>query len=82
MKARVFFAGHRVRSHKASKSREAEKLLDAAGFVHSHLKKGDAPGQDKFTGVRPHTRGDIQIGYAKSTGLGSGDYELLRLDAE
>jgi uncharacterized Fe-S center protein len=49
------------------------------GFVHSHLNAHHAPGEDKFTGVWAHTRGEVQLAYAESIGLGSAEYELVRL---
>lgn len=50
------------------------------GFAQSQLNKGHAPGQNKFTGTWSHTRGDVQLSYAASIGLGTTDYELIRID--
>ena len=49
------------------------------GCVHSHLNTHHAPGEDKFTGVWSHTRGEVQLSYAESIGLGSTVYELVEL---
>lgn len=47
------------------------------GFVHSHLKDNHAPGQNKFTGTWSRTRGEVQLSYAESIGLGSTHYEII-----
>lgn len=49
------------------------------GFSHSHLKENHEPGQNKFTGVWSQTRGDVQLSYAESIGLGTMDYELIEI---
>ena len=49
------------------------------GFADSLLRHGHAPGGDKFTGTWSHTRGDVQLSYAESIGLGSTDYDLVTL---
>ena len=49
------------------------------GFVHSHLKSNLGVGEDKFKGVWKYTMGEVQLNYAASIGLGSLEYELIKL---
>ena len=49
------------------------------GCANSHLSANHAPGEDKFTGVWPHTRGDVQLAHAASIGMGSLEYEIIRV---
>lgn len=49
------------------------------GFSHSHLERNHEPGQDKFTGTWPHTRGEVQLSHAESIGLGSTRYRLVEI---
>jgi uncharacterized Fe-S center protein len=49
------------------------------GFVHSHLTANHAPGENKFAGTWPRTRGEVQLAYAEAIGLGNTAYELVRL---
>jgi len=49
------------------------------GFTHSHLGHNHEPGQDKFTGTWSHTRGEIQLSYAESIGLGGTKYTLVEI---
>ena len=49
------------------------------GFKESLLTHHHEPGGDKFTGMRPNTDGTRQLRYAEEIGLGSRDYELVRL---
>jgi uncharacterized Fe-S center protein len=50
-----------------------------SGFRHSHLKHNHEPGQDKFTGTWSDTRGETQLNYAESIGLGSTKYTLVEM---
>ncbi|MGA2104570.1 MAG: DUF362 domain-containing protein [Methanoregula sp.] len=49
------------------------------GFAESLLSRHRHPGEDKFTGMRPNTDGPRQLRYAEELGLGTRDYELIRL---
>jgi uncharacterized Fe-S center protein len=49
------------------------------GFTHSGLKHNHEPGRDKFTGTWIHTRGEVQLNYAASIGLGSTQYTLVEV---
>ncbi|MCL1939159.1 MAG: DUF362 domain-containing protein [Desulfovibrionaceae bacterium] len=49
------------------------------GFTHSRLKHNHEPGQDKFTGTWSYTRGEVQLNYAASIGLGSTEYTLVEI---
>ena len=49
------------------------------GFENSLLECNFEPGEDKFKGIREHTQGTIQIDYGVEIGLGSADYELIKL---
>ncbi len=47
------------------------------GLAHSLLQHNLEPGADKFKGVWPHTRGEVQLGHAQAIGLGSTAYKLV-----
>ncbi len=47
------------------------------GFVQSHLKANHGPGENKFTGTWANTRGEVQLAYAESIGLGTTRYNLV-----
>jgi uncharacterized Fe-S center protein len=49
------------------------------GFKESLLARHLHPGEDKFSGLRPNTDGPRQLRYAEELGLGTRDYELVRL---
>ena len=49
------------------------------GFAESFLSRHRHPGEDKFTGLRPNTDGTRQLQYAEELGMGTRDYELVRL---
>ena len=49
------------------------------GFTESFLSAHHHPGDDKFTGMRPNTDGTRQLRYAEEIGLGTRDYELVRI---
>lgn len=36
-------------------------------------------GEDKFTAIHPETRGDLQLSYGESLGMGTRNYELIEL---
>jgi uncharacterized Fe-S center protein len=45
----------------------------------SEKETGLLPNEDKFKAVHPKTRGDIQLEYGETIGLGTRDYELVEL---
>ena len=49
------------------------------GFTDSELHKNHAKGSDKFKGTWNNTDGYRQVRYAEEQGLGSGEYELIRI---
>ncbi|MGA1821791.1 MAG: DUF362 domain-containing protein [Thermoplasmatota archaeon] len=49
------------------------------GFLDTKLKKNHEPGKDKFKGMREKTNGYLQITYAEELGMGSSDYDLVRI---
>ncbi|GHV53513.1 4Fe-4S ferredoxin [Deltaproteobacteria bacterium] len=49
------------------------------GNPASKLECGHAAGENKFTGVWRHTRGEVQLAYAEEIGLGTRQYELIAL---
>ncbi|NIQ93381.1 MAG: 4Fe-4S ferredoxin, partial [Desulfuromonadales bacterium] len=56
-------------------------LVNAAeGLKDSALASGHEPGGDKFRGVHPDLDGQIALEHAEKIGLGSRDYELVRLE--
>ncbi len=50
-----------------------------AGAEGSCLTSSKGPGEDKFRSIYPHTDWTIQLEYAEEIGLGSRDYELVRI---
>jgi len=55
-------------------------LVTAAPAAAGSEAEGKAgPGDDKFTAVHPETRGLVQVEYGEAIGLGSRDYELVRI---
>lgn len=55
-------------------------LVNAArGNQNSELKCNHEEGADKFKGVHAHSRGEIQLTYGESIGLGSTTYELVEI---
>jgi uncharacterized Fe-S center protein len=52
----------------------AEPALAGSG-----LTTNTEPGQDKFRGIYPNVDWQIQLDYAQTVGLGSRDYELIKL---
>ena len=51
-----------------------------AGCDHALLKNNIEPGGDKFTGMRGYTQGFVQISYGEDIGLGTTDYNLIRIE--
>jgi hypothetical protein len=49
------------------------------GYAESFLTTHRHPGEDKFSGMRPNTDGKRQLQYAEELGMGSREYELVRL---
>jgi hypothetical protein len=49
------------------------------GFTASKLEENMEPGGDKFTGVWKNSIGDIQLSYGEEIGLGTRDYELIKI---
>ncbi|MEN6396228.1 MAG: DUF362 domain-containing protein, partial [Methanoregula sp.] len=49
------------------------------GYAESFLSAHHHPGEDKFSGLRPNTDGPRQLRYAEELGMGTRDYELIRL---
>ena len=49
------------------------------GFENSHLHKNHQHGGDKFQGVWDEVDGKVQIRYGEEVGLGTADYELIKL---
>ncbi|MFW3146427.1 MAG: DUF362 domain-containing protein [Thermoplasmatota archaeon] len=49
------------------------------GYEGTKLKGGFKPGEDKFRGMRPEVDAQIQFRYGEKLGLGSQDYELIRI---
>ncbi|MBP7263302.1 MAG: DUF362 domain-containing protein [Spirochaetia bacterium] len=55
-------------------------LVNAAPVRPGSALDGKAgPGDDKFKALHPNTAGDIQLSHGQAIGLGSRDYELVRL---
>ncbi|MGB9813363.1 MAG: DUF362 domain-containing protein [Thermovenabulum sp.] len=52
------------------------------GNPHSALgdkNKGFEPGEDKFKAIHPDTKGEYQLEYAEKLGMGTREYELIKL---
>jgi hypothetical protein len=49
------------------------------GFADSLLTAHRQKGGDKFTGVHPRTDGERQLRYAEEIGMGTRDYNLVRI---
>jgi len=54
-------------------------VSEQVGLAASKLEAGHAAGEDKFAGAWPNTSPDVQLRHAESLGLGSREYELIRL---
>lgn len=57
----------------------ADLVNKARGNQDSALKSGHEPGEDKFRGVWPEIPWQVQLEHAEKVGLGSRDYELIKL---
>jgi uncharacterized Fe-S center protein len=57
----------------------ADLVNQAQGAPGSCLKHAHAPGQDKFRDVYPKIDWEVQLQYAQEIGLGSREYELVRI---
>ncbi len=57
----------------------AELVNQAPGLPHSCLKEAHTPGADKFRDIYPKVDWEIQLAYAEEIGLGTRDYELVRI---
>ncbi len=49
------------------------------GYADSALNTNHTPGRDKFRGIYPEINWEIQMEYAQKLGLGTRNYELIRL---
>ena len=49
------------------------------GFSGTQLKSNLKPGEDKFKGVNKSTQGELQFIYGQEIGLGSQDYEIIKI---
>jgi uncharacterized Fe-S center protein len=49
------------------------------GFKESMLEQNLRPNEDKFIGLRSHTKPKLQLSYGEEIGLGKMEYELIRL---
>lgn len=49
------------------------------GLENTRLTANFAPGEDKFKGVYPDTDHEAQLSHAEKLGMGSRQYELIRL---
>jgi hypothetical protein len=49
------------------------------GFLNSRLTSHHKSGEDKFKGMRANTDGRLQVRYAEELGMGSSQYELIRI---
>ena len=54
----------------------------AHGIRNSNLKSGFEPNENKFNGIHPDTKCEIQFSYAEELGMGTTDYELVDLSSE
>ncbi|WP_028316277.1 DUF362 domain-containing protein [Desulfatibacillum aliphaticivorans] len=53
---------------------------DQIGHQHDLLKGNHDPGLDKFQGMRSYTKGNVQVSYGEEIGLGTQEYNLIKLD--
>ncbi len=51
----------------------------APGLPNTELKQAHAPGADKFRDIYPKVDWDIQLAYAQEIGLGSREYNLVKI---
>ncbi|BDV43885.1 4Fe-4S ferredoxin [Geotalea uraniireducens] len=57
----------------------ADLVNDAPGNQHTALATGHEPGGDKFRGVHPEIDWEVQLEHAEKVGIGSREYELVRI---
>jgi uncharacterized Fe-S center protein len=57
----------------------ADLVNAATGNPNSALRSGHEPGGDKFRGVYPEIDWGVQLEHAEKVGLGSRQYELVKL---
>jgi uncharacterized Fe-S center protein len=57
----------------------ADLVNAAVGNQHTALASGHEPGGDKFRGVHPEIDWEIQLDHAEKMGIGSREYELVKL---
>lgn len=57
----------------------ADLVNQAKGRTDSALQANFEPGADKFRGIYPQVEWELQLAYAEKIGLGSRNYELVRL---
>lgn len=57
----------------------ADLVNGAPGNPHSALVTGHEPGNDKFRGVYPEIDWEVQLEHAAKMGIGSREYELIRI---
>ncbi len=58
----------------------ADLVNQAQGLANTALANGLEPGGDKFRGVHPDIDWEITLEHAEKLGLGSRDYDLIRLE--
>ena len=57
----------------------ADLVNGASGNRETALKSGFEPGGDKFRGVHPDIDWEVQLEHGEKIGLGTRDYELVRI---
>ncbi|MFH2060370.1 MAG: DUF362 domain-containing protein [Pseudomonadota bacterium] len=57
----------------------ADLVNQAAGIQGTALKTNLAPGEDKFKGLYPYVDWEYQLDYAQQLGLGTREYNLIKL---
>jgi uncharacterized Fe-S center protein len=57
----------------------ADLVNSAAGNPNTALANGHEPGGDKFRGVYPEIEWEVQLKHAQKMGIGSREYELIRM---
>jgi len=58
----------------------ADLVNEQLGRKNSALQKNFKPGEDKFRGVHPNVDWTAQLAHGERIGLGSRDYELIKID--
>jgi uncharacterized Fe-S center protein len=57
----------------------ADLVNNAQGNANTALQSGHEPGGDKFRGVYPHIDWEMQLAHAEKIGIGSRQYELIKI---